>query len=172
MPFAVARIVGATRSTGFRANSSRSFTTPAHDWANYPQALQQLVDRVRGVVIENRDARATMRHHDAPATLHYVDPPYMHDLRSKKADVKFRMYRHEMNDTDHAALLEFLPSLAGMVVLSGYDCALYNAALAGWDKRTTLAYADGARPRTEVLWLNPLCAERLAVAKAPLFMPA
>lgn len=54
--------------TGFRANSNRSGTTPAHDWMNYPDCLRQVVQRLRGVVIENRDAAACMRQHDGPET--------------------------------------------------------------------------------------------------------
>lgn len=44
---------------------------------NYPDALAAVVERLRGVVIMNRDAKEVMAAHDAPETLHYVDPPYM-----------------------------------------------------------------------------------------------
>jgi hypothetical protein len=52
------------RSTGFRANSSRSGTTPAHDWANYPEALPAIVERLRGVIVEQRAAIDVMKQHD------------------------------------------------------------------------------------------------------------
>lgn len=51
------------RSTGSRASSNRSGTTPAQDWANYPAALEALVARLAGVVIENRDAALVMAKH-------------------------------------------------------------------------------------------------------------
>ncbi len=35
------------RSTGFRANSNRSGTTPAQDWADYPDVMQAMVDRLQ-----------------------------------------------------------------------------------------------------------------------------
>lgn len=147
------------RSTGFRANSSRSSTTPAHDWAHYPDALPAVVERFRGVVIEHRDAVACMRQHDDAWTLHYVDPPYVASTRSpaNPYDFKHRMYRHELTDDDHVGLLDALCDLEGMVVLSGYPHPLYDDALAGWERFEREALADGARPRTEVLWINPAC---------------
>ena len=156
------------RSTGFRANSNRSGTTPAQDWANYPEALPALIERLRGVVIENRDATAVMLAHDAPATLHYVDPPYMAETRSpaNKYGLKYRMYRHELDDDAHARLLDSLQELQGMVVLSGYAAPLYDRTLSTWRRTEIAAHADGARDRTEVLWSNPQACAALADATA------
>jgi DNA adenine methylase len=142
--------------SGFRANSNRSGTTPAHDWASYPDKLAAAIDRLRGVVIENRDATTLIPAHDAPDTLHYVDPPYPHATRT----VAGKGYRHEMTDDDHRALAEVLHRVEGMVVLSGYPCDLYDVELyPDWHRVTRAAHADGARKRTEVLWLNPAAAK-------------
>lgn len=161
------------RTTGFRANSSRSGTTPAHDWRNYPETLPAVVARMRGVVIERRPAVQVMRAHDAHDALHYVDPPYVHETRNRKNpyDPKHR-YRHEMGDDDHRALLEALRALRGMVVLSGYPHRIYDDALRDWTRVEREALADGARPRTEVLWLNPACAAALDSHAMPLFSEA
>ena len=146
--------------TGFRANTNRSRTTPAHDWANYPDALAAIVKRLSGVVIENRPGLEVMAQHDSPDTLHYVDPPYMPETRSnksRKSGERYHAYSHEMDTEDHKSMLKNLRRLAGMVVLSGYNSELYDAALDGWSKIEREALADGARKRTEVLWLNPAC---------------
>lgn len=151
------------RSTGFRANSSRSGTTPAQDWANYPDALAAIFRRFAGVVIENRNAVEVMQQHDRPTTLHYVDPPYVHSTRAQgnPYDLAWRMYRHEMDDAAHVALVTFLRDLRGMVVLSGYPSRLYDDPLADWRRIERPALADGARPRVEVLWINPAAAAAL-----------
>lgn len=140
---------------GFRANSNRSGTTPAHDWANYPDAIVAIVERLRGVVIEHRDALACMRQHDAPTTLHYVDPPYVHSTRSFKRTRAKTVYTHELMDADHEALADGLKQLTGMVVVSGYRCELYDTIFSEWERHDKQAFADGARPRIESLWLNP-----------------
>ena len=144
--------------TGFRANSNRSGMTSAHDWANYPDALRLIVERLRGVVIERRDAVEVMTKHDGPDTLHYVDPPYLPATRSQKSrrgGARYHAYVHEMTDADHEKLLVALLALRGAVVLSGYPNAMYDDALADWRRIERRALADGARERTEVLWINP-----------------
>lgn len=153
------------RSTGFRSNAWKQGTTPAHDWANYPACLAALVDRIAGVVIENRPAAEVMARHDGPDTLHYVDPPYLPELRARgnRYDLAWRMYRHELSRDDHERLLEQLDGLAGMVVLSGYAGPLYDARLAHWRRVEKQTFADGARPRTEVLWINPRAAASAGV---------
>ena len=145
------------RSTGFRSSSRRSGTTPALDWANYPDAMDAMVRRLVGVVIESRDARDVMIQHDAPDTLFYVDPPYLPETRAlgNRYDLAWRMYRHELSRDDHVSLLAFLRGLRGMVILSGYPDELYDHALPNWMRVERAALADGARPRTEVLWINP-----------------
>ncbi len=151
--------------TGFRANSNRSGTTPAHDWANFPAALRLAIERLRGVIVEHRHAHKCIAAHDGPETLIYCDPPYVHSTRSRKSRRKgeggVAAYRHEMTDDAHADLLAFLRTVKGMVVLSGYACALYDEALPDWRRIERAAHADGARDRTEVLWINPAANARL-----------
>ncbi len=148
------------QSTGFRSKSNRSGTTPAQDWWHFPDALEAVAERMRGVVIERRDAIEILQRHDTPSTLHYVDPPYVHETRSTFKSGK-QAYRHELDGGGHARLLATLRGLAGMVVLSGYATALYDDTLKDWRRIEIEAFADGARPRTEVLWLNPACSAAL-----------
>jgi DNA adenine methylase len=137
------------KATGFRANSNRSGTTPAHDWRNYPDKLRALIERLQGVAIEQRDALQVMAAHDSADTVHYVDPPYVATTRDAGSD-----YRHELTDADHVALAEHLHHLQGAVVLSGYASPLYDRLYADWQRVERHAHADGARPRIEVLFLS------------------
>lgn len=141
---------GGLARTGFRSNSNRSGTTPAHDWANYPDALETLIERLRGIVIENKDALKVIETHDSVEALHYVDPPYPHSTRDAGGD-----YRYEMTDEQHVELATALHNLKGAVVLSGYACDLYDKELyRDWIRVDRAAHADGALDRVEVLWMN------------------
>lgn len=144
----------AAHTTGFRANSHRSGTTPAMDWARYPNHIPSFTARLRGVVIENRPAVEVIRQHDRSDTLIYADPCYPHSTRNLDAGQK--AYFHEMTDDDHRELAEVLHNVQGMVVLSGYACDLYDRELyPDWRREEFSALADGGRRRTEALWLNP-----------------
>jgi DNA adenine methylase len=153
MGFGSASASGA--KTGFRGNSSRSGTTPAHDWAHYPQVLREIIERLRGVVIENREAALIMEQHDSAETLHYVDPPYVISTRKIGNPYCKKGYRHEMTDEQHEQLAELLHGLQGMVIVSGYRCELYDRLYSTWRIHERIAHADGARRRVEVVWISP-----------------
>lgn len=115
-----------------------------------------------------------MESHDDRWTLHYVDPPYLHETRSlSRAGGGMRgRYKFELSDHEHVELLTFLRALKGMVVLSGYPAPLYDTALHDWRRIERPAMADGARERIEVIWLNPACAHALDQTALPLFAEA
>ncbi len=140
--------------TGFRSNSNRSGTTPAHDWATWSDQIEAFCARLKGVVIENRDAIEVMESQDSPDTLHYVDPPYVVSTRAMGLK---HGYRFEMSDLEHAALIARLTDLKGMVVVSGYPHPLYDSM--GWERtqalERTLGSGSSSADRTEALWLNP-----------------
>lgn len=145
-------------ATGFRANSNRSGTTPAHDWKHFPDHIEGFTERLRGVCIENRDAADVIKQHDTEETLFYVDPPYVHSTRNLQRGNA--TYAVEMDDKGHQELAAQLLGLKGMVVLSGYPCDLYDDLYGGWLSIDREANADGARKRTECLWMNPAAQAR------------
>jgi DNA adenine methylase len=168
--------------SGFRSNSNRSGTTPGRDWVDYagtgfrtytgdstgrmnrrtlpsgdwkelPSALSAIIDRLRGVVIENIDAIKLLDTHDSPKTIFYCDPPYPPETRSSTTGK--RGYTHEITIEQHCELAAVLKRVKGMVILSGYPCDLYDKELyPDWHRYEREHLADGARKRTEVLWLN------------------
>ena len=150
------------QSSGFRACTKRDGSIPVHDWVRWPSRVPALTERLRGVVIENRDYEAVMSAHDGADTLHYVDPPYVLDARCKK-----NTYHHDFENIDHARLSACLHDMTGMVVLSGYQSALYETLFADWQRVDCETMADGARPRTESLWLNDLAWESRPDAAQP-----
>ncbi|UXS00802.1 DNA adenine methylase [Agrobacterium tumefaciens] len=160
------------RTTGFRNDSNRSGGPPAKDWANYSDCLPALIERLRGIVIESRPADYVLGKFDGAETLFYVDPPYVHSSRDLGGNGKLprHTYEFEMSDDDHIRLLEQLRALSGMVVLSGYASKLYDDALSDWKRVTRSALADGARERTEVIWVNPAGRDRLDAMQVPLFL--
>lgn len=137
---------------GFRSRPSGGYF-PSREWATYPELLRGFTERLRGVVLDNRDAKRVMTAYDAETALHYVDPPYLAGLRDKTNAKK--SYAHEMTDDEHAELCEFLKTLSGMVVLSGYDNDIYNGILRGWNKVQRDAMADMNKAAKEFLWISP-----------------
>lgn len=121
--------------------------------------LEAIATRLAMVQLEHDDALVVLQRYDAPGTLHYVDPPYVHRARAD-SDARMRgRYLHELTDDDHRALAEVLHRLQGMVVLSGYPHPLYDHELyPGWARVCTVATTDAGDAATECLWLSPSAA--------------
>lgn len=161
---------GATKATtGFRTDTRRKYGTAQHNWADYPPALAAIGERFSGVLVENRDALQVIANHDGPDTLHFFDPPYVHETRAMRAGGG---YRHELDDQAHERLLDLVQRVDGMVVLCGYASGIYDSALRSWERHETSARfssGQGTGLRTEVVWLNPACSAALARARGGLF---
>ena len=124
-------------------------------WYNLPARLEKVVERLRGVRVENRDARELIRMFaDRPATLMYLDPPYyVKRDHGYVIDARDRQF--------HVDLLALCQKATCMLLLSGYQNDLYDEVLTaekGWTKvaiethtRDTTGTDFG---RTEILWMN------------------
>lgn len=142
----------ALHSTGFRANSTRLGTTPAHDWANYPIQIKEFTERLRGVTIENKDYKSIIKQQDSRNTLFFLDPPYVHSTRNMKRGNA--AYAYEMSDQEHTEMASIVNAIEGKVIICGYESPLYKDLFAHWRMEQRETFADGAKARTEILWMN------------------
>jgi DNA adenine methylase len=119
------------------------------DWLRIPDNILDVINRLRGVVLENLPYKTLIEKNDTPETLIYADPPYLPETRDRGDD-----YRHEFSKEDHIQLAKLLNQVKGPVVLSGYHSELYNDLYHDWkvfEKRTRTMQNS---PRTEVIWVK------------------
>ncbi len=151
-------------ATGWRGKPFRNNSTGVRDWCNYPDAIPDFTGRLRGVTIEERPALQVIQQYDDVDTFFYLDPPYPAETRTS---VRWpcelgRAYRHNLTDDDHRALAMAARACRGMVMISGYHCSLYDQELyPDWPCVEIRALADGARRRTECVWMSPSAAALL-----------
>lgn len=145
------------QSHGFRLTEKCGWKKDVHGreaayavryWNELPDALAVMAVRLKSVQIECRPAIELIRAFNYNNVLMYLDPPYVLSTRGRK------QYQHEMTDDDHEELLAELCSSDAMIMLSGYDCDLYENYLHGWNKVQIAARAQGTHRRTETLWKN------------------
>ena len=82
-------------------------------------------------------------------TFIYADPPYVSSSRRSSADI----YEYELTDQEHMALSQILTTTMARVIISGYDCGLYDKLYAGWNKKIMPVSVHGKRTN-EVVWYN------------------
>lgn len=125
------------------------------DGWNKTSHLWDIASRLKHVQLECDKAENVISRFDDVDTLFYVDPPYVHSTRTASND-----YAFEMSDDEHKALAKQLNSIAGMVVLSGYDSELYRNLYPNWRIESIETETIKRTKRTECLWLNPAAQSR------------
>lgn len=122
-------------------------------WLSGIERLPAIHQRLRSVQIEADDWFNVVTRYDASRTLFYLDPPYVAATRVGGS------YRHELPPGEHQRLVETILAVKGMVVLSGYQCDIYQPLEeAGWQRvdYSVPAYISPQRGRRqESLWLSP-----------------
>lgn len=99
------------------ASGLTSYGNQPHDmWSNFP-VIYQAYNRLRKVVVENKDFEKLIGHYDRPSSFFYCDPPY------------FMTEKHYMNigeagfrKEDHYRLFNKLSVIKGKFLLSYNDC--------------------------------------------------
>lgn len=138
-----------TEKSGWKKDvTGREASYAVRYWNELPLLLAQMAIRLKNVQIEKRPAIEVIKTFNHENVLIYADPPYVLSTRNRK------QYRYEMTDEDHLELLKELKCSKSKVMLSGYDCELYNDILTDWRKLQIPARAQGNAKRVETLWIN------------------
>ena len=124
-------------------------------WYNLPDRIAKAAERLRNIRVENRDALALVRQYiNRPATLLYLDPPYL-GKRSNGYEFDAK------NEAFHKKLLVLANQAKCMVFISGYANDLYSRLLTkkkGWRTKTieatTRDSSGRTHLRTEIVWMN------------------
>jgi DNA adenine methylase len=137
-------------------------------WYNLPERLTEVVERLRDVRVENRDAVKLVKMFiNRPATLVYLDPPYLAD--------RTKGYTNDAFDEGfHKELLKVAMKARCMIFISGYKNPLYEKMLTsskGWLKRTidttTKDIKGNGHAREEVVWTNKCFQKAMDTGKLP-----
>lgn len=124
-------------------------------WLTAIEGLPAVHERLKRVLVLNRDALKVIRDFDQPDTVQYLDPPYPHSTRASTD-----LYEHELSDDQHRELLATVLTLKhAKVAISSYPNAMYDYTLVGWrrlDKDVANHTAGGKTKRRmcESLYVN------------------
>ncbi|MCG8319745.1 MAG: DNA adenine methylase [Cytophagales bacterium] len=137
-------------------------------WYNLKERLEQVVERLRWIRIENKDAIELLGMFvNRPATLVYLDPPYLGD--------RAEGYDNDANDEEyHLKMLKLSHRAKCMIFISGYENDLYNNFLTekkGWKRKTigtiTKDTKGHSHERSEVVWMNKHYQKAIRTGRVP-----
>jgi DNA adenine methylase len=163
------RSCAGTRSPGGwryqRAPMPGRTSTFATQWADTAH-LWHIAERLRHVQIEDDDALTIIARYDSPATLFYIDPPYLADTRGKARPSG--IYIHDYTEADHRRLAEALATIRGMAIVSTYENDLYYQLYPPPWRAVIQAGRTKSHTRRpiETLWISPAAWQKLGQAPA------
>lgn len=138
------------RRTGWKRVSVRNRQPPSRNWANVPERIHKLRDRLRGAEIECLDYQDLIERYDSEQTVFYCDPPYV-----EAAD---DYYRVSDSNFDHEQLADTLLGIDGAAIVS-YATPPEDSPLLDWHV-VEYAFKNSARRGSRDEW-NDETTERL-----------
>jgi len=139
-----------------RTRTRRGMNEQVSGWLTAIEGLPAVHARLKRVLILNRPALDVIASQDGKKTLFYIDAPYVTNTRTAK-----QVYKHEMSDDDHIALVELLSGIEGRAVVSMYRHPIYDSLSDkhGWrrvdfDVANHASGAQSKRRMTECCWMN------------------
>ena len=144
-------------STSWAHDRTNSVFRPKY-WCKLPNRILATVERLKMAQIENMDARELIGMYNRTQTLLYVDPPY---LKSTKTQLHYEC--EFAKPEEHKELLEICKKHKGYLIISSYENDLYNATLAGWEKRSMRTATNAAGSAVETVYLNPACTREMSL---------
>jgi len=120
--------------------------------------IDRVASRFHGVQIESDSYEGVIDRYDNKKALFYVDPPYPKSTRTGN-----RYLCELQTDNEHIGLADKLTAVKGMVVLSGYDCELYQELYADWTHVTKRTLSNSGKSSIESLWLSPNISSELSI---------
>jgi len=96
--------------SGFKRDTPRSAVGESTSWANAPEKIRDVCERLQGVSIQHADYRNVIERYDGPTTVFYCDPPYLD-----------KEHTYRVNDFEHAELADALADIKGYAMVSYTD---------------------------------------------------
>lgn len=126
------------RSGIAKGNSGSSFSTDtgwrhskehntARTYRSACEVITSFAERMKSVMIDNRDFRDIIRVYDSTDTLFYIDPPYIG---------REKYYAGGFTETDHRDLAALLNGIKGKAIVSYYDHPLLLELYPDWRRET------------------------------------
>jgi len=149
--------LGKDFATLSRTRTRRNMNEQVSSWLSAVEGLPEAHERLKRVVILNRDALDVIKQQDGEKTLFYLDPPYLHDTRSSTGEYD----KNEMSFDAHGALVDMLCEIKGRFLLSGYHSVMYDSMAKAFNWRCEEKQIDNKASskatkeiKTECLWMN------------------
>ena len=139
---------------GWRNHKQMKIGGTACKWSGIVDTIDAATRRLRGdtthlVQIEHMDALRLIERYNSPDVLMYLDPPYVRSTRKSG-----KLYRFEMRDDEQEKMMDLITRSKAKIVISGYESELYNTALSGWHKDSTMSQTTSAEKAMETIWMN------------------
>lgn len=110
-------------------SNRNSFATAPKGVYNIIDELPAYKDRLKSVIIENRDFENLIKTYDRPSAVFYIDPPYVDTERYYNKN-----YSHFKTE-DHIRLNTVLKAIKGRFILSYNDCDFIRELYKGYNIR-------------------------------------